>query len=372
MLEAAAAAILQPVLQAPTTCAGAPGGEADGGRGQQQHVGTASPGSNILSSSSIATTGMQNMQSLLAASCPWMQWLPDVLAHNPALMLKVGRWVVGLLWALWYQELGQGLEFTLLAGRQLLGGRVVIVCKLLVVAALLRLYLAAPCYIQQTYTTLLSWFEASGHNRLWQLLSTTCRPAWQQLTTAAAAVHNSLQQQLPDAAAAAAVSAHSTQGQQQLVLSGAFELLCPQPWQQQLVLVLAQEPSLLGLLQLLQQLPGIAWPKHKEQQQQHAPDKAVAMDVDCPGAAAGGGGLWASSEALSSWPGAQEWGQGACVETAATGAQHQHQHQQQSVQHDASKVSVQAQRESGLPVALTPSPPILATNTLSTNTTHTL
>jgi hypothetical protein len=108
------------------------------------------------------------------------------------------------------------------------------------------------------------------------------------------------------------------QQQQQLVLAGSLQLLCPQPWQRRLVCLLAKEPSELGLLLLLRQLPGIA--VHQQQQQQAASGAAMATDMQMDAAAAsavavadGAGSAW-SCEDLLAWPDLQEWGQPATVQ----------------------------------------------------------
>jgi hypothetical protein len=177
------------------------------------------------------------------------------------------------------------------------------------------------CLGLQASTTLLSWFEASGHNRLWQLLGALCRPAWRQLAAAAAAAGATTGAAAGAATGAAAGAAKGgtisvcqpgglVGSAQQLVLAGGFQLLCPQPWQQQLVATLAQEPSLLGLLQLLQQLPGVADCRSQQPQQLQ---QLGARALGAAGDSTDGDGL------LLDWPGASEWGQAAGNETADAG-----------------------------------------------------
>jgi hypothetical protein len=108
------------------------------------------------------------------------------------------------------------------------------------------------------------------------------------------------------------------QQQQQLVLAGSLQLLCPQPWQRQLVCLLAQEPSEHGLLLLLRQLPGIAVHQQQQQQQQAGSDAAMATDMQIAAAVAaavidGAGSAWSCQDLLT-WPDLQEWGQPAAVQ----------------------------------------------------------
>jgi hypothetical protein len=49
----------------------------------------------------------------------------------------------------------------------------------------------------------------------------------------------------------------SSSSNSQLVLAGSFQLMCPDPWQQQLVHLLVQQPSEQELAKLLQLLPGM-------------------------------------------------------------------------------------------------------------------
>jgi len=44
-----------------------------------------------------------------------------------------------------------------------------------------------PALFSQVASSLLHWWQLSGHPRLWQLLSATCRPAWRRLVPAAGA-----------------------------------------------------------------------------------------------------------------------------------------------------------------------------------------
>lgn len=175
------------------------------------------------------------------------------------------------------------------------------------------------CARLQASSTLLSWCEASGHVRLWQLLSTSCRPAWQQLAAAAATVPGSASAGaiISTAQEATTTSLNTLQWPQlqQHSLAGSLQLLCPQPWQQQLVCLLAREPSVLDLLLLLQQMPGLA----VQQQQQHLSQQArggdavSTMQTDAEdGAAADAANLW-SSEELLSWPNPREWGRPAAA-----------------------------------------------------------
>lgn len=83
LLEAAAAAVLQPVLSA---AGPAPPGR---GPGTAQALGSAQQPQQGSSTGASGAGSMRSMQSVLAASCPWMLWLPDMLAHNPLLLLKV-------------------------------------------------------------------------------------------------------------------------------------------------------------------------------------------------------------------------------------------------------------------------------------------
>lgn len=81
MLEAAAAAVLGPLLQGdhPTRYPGSAAAVL-----HRAVLGGDNPA--ILSSSSRSA---DSMESLLDVSCPWMHWLPKTLAYNPTLMLKV-------------------------------------------------------------------------------------------------------------------------------------------------------------------------------------------------------------------------------------------------------------------------------------------
>lgn len=207
----------------------------------------------------------------------------------------------------------------------------------------------------QASSTLLSWCEASGHVRLWQLLSTTCRPAWQQLAASAAA-------SVPGSASAGAVistaqDATTTslntlqwlQLQQQQSLAGPLQLLCPQLWQQQLVCLLVREPSVLDLLLLLQQLPGLA----VQQQQQHLSQQArgggavsnMQTNADDGADAAS---LW-SSEELLSWPNPREWGRPAAAHPVQGANRLQ---QQAPVRETRGEVSLQLQPECGVAFGL--------------------
>lgn len=107
----------------------------------------------------------------------------------------------------------------------------------------------------QAGTILCSWCEQSGHPRLWQLTSIICRPAWQYLTTAAAAAAL-ITPASPSAWGTPGPSVSNSRDHVQQSLAGAFQLLCSEPWQQQLMQVLTQQPSMEGLLQLLPLLPG--------------------------------------------------------------------------------------------------------------------
>jgi hypothetical protein len=104
-LEASAAAVLKPLLTIPQAAAAEedfqlPGpqsrlsGPADVVNPQTSQppaAVAAAAGSNSTGSRSGSglAGGMQNMQSLLAASCPWMQGLISLLAHHPVLLLRV-------------------------------------------------------------------------------------------------------------------------------------------------------------------------------------------------------------------------------------------------------------------------------------------
>lgn len=83
LLEAASAAVLQPVLSAagPASSVRDPCTGQASESAQQPHHGSSTGGSGA--------GGMRIMQSVLAASCPWILWLPSMLAHNPLLLLKV-------------------------------------------------------------------------------------------------------------------------------------------------------------------------------------------------------------------------------------------------------------------------------------------
>ncbi|KAF8062962.1 hypothetical protein HT031_003801 [Scenedesmus sp. PABB004] len=133
---------------------------------------------------------------------------------------------------------------------------------------------ASPALLDQAADTLLAWLEASGQQRLWQLLSLAARPAWQQLAAAAAA------------AAASERGGSGGEGGAAQQLAGAFALLCPEPWQQRLAQQLATEPSAEGLRALLALLPGVAG----------AGEEPGAEPGAQPGAADEG------------WPSPAEWG----------------------------------------------------------------
>lgn len=77
-LEAAAAAALQPLMSAEQHC----------GPGGALHNASSSSRDGSASASG-GCSRAQSMQSLLAAACPWMQWLPDAMTSNPLLLLKV-------------------------------------------------------------------------------------------------------------------------------------------------------------------------------------------------------------------------------------------------------------------------------------------
>lgn len=121
-----------------------------------------------------------------------------------------------------------------------------------------------------------------------------------------------------------------------------MQLLCPEAWQQELVCLLCEEPSVLGLLQLLQQLPGIAWP---QQQQQEC---AEAQDAGCsslPGTDAAADKQH-SQEDLT-WPGLEEWCQPGWHDAAPSSttapegpAQEAHRRTNQLLTQDTSAVSV--------------------------------
>lgn len=171
----------------------------------------------------------------------------------------------------------------------------------------------------QASSTLLSWLELSGHNRLWQLLSITCRPAWQKLAAGPAAAScespTDAAATIPAARHLGSSSATSSRGctggvgfggkQEHLELLGALQLLCPEAWQQELVCLLAQEPSVLGLVQLLQQLPGLSL-----RQQQDSPAHKACTTAELPGTGATAAAADAvSSAAALTWPDPEEWGQ---------------------------------------------------------------
>lgn len=184
------------------------------------------------------------------------------------------------------------------------------------------------CICLQASSTLLSWLELSGHHRLWQLLSITCRPAWQKLAAGPAAASC---ESPTDAAATILAARHSagsssatssrgrTDGagfggkQEHLELVGALQLLCPEAWQRELVCLLAQEPSVLGLIQLLQQLPGLAL-----RQQQDSPAHKACTTAEVPGAGATAAAADAiSSAAALTWPDPEEWGQTMVLDSTA-------------------------------------------------------
>jgi hypothetical protein len=116
----------------------------------------------------------------------------------------------------------------------------------------------------QAIGTLLGWLEATGHRRLWQLTSLMLRPAWIAMAAAAAArpaagLRSPLDAELMEASLQEQQHEQhsSSSSSSRLALAGSFQLLCPDPWQQQLVHLLVQQPSEQGLLKLLQLLPGM-------------------------------------------------------------------------------------------------------------------
>ena len=62
-------------------------------------------------------------------------------------------------------------------------------------------------------------------------------------------------------------------------LVGSLQLLCPQPWQQRVVLLLVEEPSVLGMLKLLQQLPGLALQADQQHQQHRSQQGSIRQVV---------------------------------------------------------------------------------------------
>jgi hypothetical protein len=129
--------------------------------------------------------------------------------------------------------------------------------------------------------------------------------------------------------------------QQQQPLAGSLQLLCPQPWQQQLVCLLVQEPSVLDLLLLLQQLPGLA--VRQQQRKQATGGDVVPMQTDAGHGAdddAEAGSCW-SSEELLSWPDPREWVQPAAAHPVQQGPSRLQQQQQAPVKENRHEVSLQ-------------------------------
>jgi hypothetical protein len=197
------------------------------------------------------SSSMQNAHAALAASCPWWQHLPSMLAASPVLLLQVSCHC----WVAWHAACCCSADTPTIAA-------------------------SAACSLVQASSTLLRWLEATGQPRLWLLLSITCRPAWQQLVAAAGPLGGGSGAPVLSSAA------------------GALQLLCPQDWQQCLARQLVQQPSAVGLLQLLQQLPGLHWPAEAESRRQQQPAPAAAA---------------AAAASTLSWPAEDEWCQGATL-----------------------------------------------------------
>ncbi|GBF87713.1 hypothetical protein Rsub_00424 [Raphidocelis subcapitata] len=98
-----------------------------------------------------------------------------------------------------------------------------------------------PALLQRFTLTLLSWWQLSGHPRLWLLLSATCRPAWQLLLPAAEGGGEAAATQLQPP------NHHQQQEQQQQ------QHLGPLPWEGVRLLCCAGAP--LGLARLLLATP---------------------------------------------------------------------------------------------------------------------
>jgi hypothetical protein len=121
---------------------------------------------------------------------------------------------------------------------------------------------------------------------------------------------------------------HSSSSNSKLALAGSFQLLCPDPWQQQLVHLLVQQPSEQGLVELLQLLPGMLLSELQQLGLHLAGSNSTACQQQQQqgGIEPSNGSSYAlnSSELLfaeGAWPSAAEWQQLECQRSSPNNKQ---------------------------------------------------